>query len=151
MSGKYGPVVAFSDVYRDGELCETWLYQEILRPAGLEHEIGVHLTHPDGEIQVVVMSRCRGRDFDERDHVVLRLLRPHLDAAFRHVTGMAPRLTPREVAVLRLVREGWTNQQIARQLGVRETTVAKHLEHVYARSGARNSVHALTLCGAALQ
>lgn len=84
-----------------------------------------------------------GRDFDERDRLLLRLLRPHLDAAFARVGLEAPRLTAREHEVLRLVREGMTNQQIARRLGVRPTTVAKHLEHLYARTGARSRVQVL--------
>jgi DNA-binding CsgD family transcriptional regulator len=94
----------------------------------------------------VFLSRGPGRDFDERDHLALRLLRPHLDAAFRRIGFAAPRLTPRETEVLRMVREGLTNQQVARRLKVRETTVAKHLEHVYARTGARSRVQALELC-----
>lgn len=145
MSGKHGPVVAVSDVY-PSTFRQTWLYNECFRHGGLEHEIGVHLSHPAHQLQVVSLSRGPGRDFDERDRLVLRLLRPHLDAAFRRVGFSAPRLTPREVDVLRLVRDGLTNQQIARRLKVRQTTVAKHLEHVYTRTGARSRVQALEVC-----
>lgn len=146
MSGLHGPVVAVSDVVAAREFHETWLYHECFRPGGLEHEIGVHLSHPAGQVHVVFLSRGPGRDFDERDHLVLRLLRPHLDAAFRRIGFSAPRLTPREAEVLRLVRDGMTNQQIARRMRVRPTTVAKHLEHVYVRTGARSRVQALEIC-----
>jgi DNA-binding CsgD family transcriptional regulator len=48
------------------------------------------------------------------------------------------------------VKEGFGNTQIARRMGIREGTVEKHLEHIYARTGARSRVQALNLCAAAL-
>lgn len=149
MSGSQGPVIATSDVY-PSTFHDTWLYNECFRPRGLEHEIGVHLSHPPDELHVVCLSRGPGRAFDDRDHIVLRLLRPHLDTAFNRTATNTPRLTRREVEVLRLVRAGLTNKQIAHRLGVQETTVAKHLEHVYARTGAQSRVQALDLCRSVL-
>ena len=150
MSGEHGPVTAITDVYTPREFKETWLYQEWFAPDGIKHEIGVHLSHPADEIQVIFVSRLDGGDFDDRDHLILRLLRPHLDAAFRRIAFPAPRLTPREAEVLRLVRDGLTDSQIARLLAISEATVGKHLQHVYARTGAQSRVQALSLCGAAL-
>ncbi|MGY1608671.1 response regulator transcription factor [Geodermatophilus sp. SYSU D00700] len=45
-------------------------------------------------------------------------------------------LTPRELEVLGLLVEGYTNQEIARSLVVAPRTVAAHLEHVLAKLGA---------------
>jgi len=101
-------------------------------------------------MSVVVLSCGPARDFDDRDHVMLRLLRPHADAALRRVTRPAPALTARERQVMSLVAEGMTDAQVARRLGVAESTVSKHLEHVYAKSGARSRVQAVTVCGPAL-
>jgi DNA-binding CsgD family transcriptional regulator len=89
-------------------------------------------------------------DVDDRDQVVLRLLRPHVEAALRRPTRPPPSLTPREKQVLLLVRDGLGNAAIARTLGVAESTVVKHLEHVYARIGAHSRTQALHLCGPAL-
>jgi DNA-binding CsgD family transcriptional regulator len=150
MSGKHGPVTAISDVYTAREFKQTWLYQEWFAPDGIEHEIGVHLSHPSDELQVVFLSRLHGSDFDDRDHLILRLLRPHLDTALRRLAFPAPRLTPRETEVLRLVRDGLTDSQIARRLAISEATIGKHLQHVYARTGAQSRVQALSLCSAAL-
>ena len=150
MSGRHGPLVSVSDVYSSREFHHTWMYQEAFRPAGVEHEIGLHLSHPPGELHVVYLSRGPGRDFDENDRLVLRLLRPHLETAFRRLTFPAPRLTPRETDVLRLVRDGQTNKQIARRLEVTEATVEKHLENVYARTGVQSRLQAVNLFGAAL-
>lgn len=150
MSGKHGEVTALSDVLTGRDLRESWLYREALLPGGVEHEIGVHLSRPAGQIHVVVLSRGPGRDYDDRDRLVLRMLRPHLDAAFRRLAFPIPRLTRRETDVMRLVGDGLTNAQIARRLRVSEPTVGKHLENVYARTGAQSRVQALSLCAPAL-
>jgi DNA-binding CsgD family transcriptional regulator len=149
MSGTYGPVVAVSDVYSASEFRRTWLYHHFFR-GRVKHEIGVHLSHPPGELHVVFLCRAGGPDFDARDRRVLELLRPHLDAALQRRVLPPVELTPRETEVLRCVRDGLSNAQVARQLGITEATVEKHLEHVYARTGARSRVQALNLCSGAL-
>lgn len=149
MCGKYGPVVAISDVYTSGQFRNTWMYQHAFKPR-VKHEIGVHLSHRSGQLHVVSLSRGGGRDFSPRDRLVLEVLQPHLDAAFRRLAFPSPPLTPRETEVMRWVREGCGNTQIARRMGIGEGTVEKHLEHVYARTGARNRVQALSICATAL-
>jgi DNA-binding NarL/FixJ family response regulator len=47
------------------------------------------------------------------------------------------RCTDREQQILALVLQGLTNKEIARQLGIVEDTVKKHLFHVYAKLGVR--------------
>lgn len=51
---------------------------------------------------------------------------------------------------MHLVRDGLTDAQVARRLGVAEATVGKHLENVYAKSGARSRVTAVAICAPAL-
>lgn len=57
-------------------------------------------------------------------------------------TVSAPDLTPREVEVLRLVRQGLANKQIARRLGISERTVKAHLTSVYAGIGVTDRTQA---------
>ena len=52
--------------------------------------------------------------------------RPRAD---RSTTPALP-LSPREQQILTLVAEGWTNKQIARELGVAESTVKIHVQHI---------------------
>jgi HD-GYP domain-containing protein (c-di-GMP phosphodiesterase class II) len=47
----------------------------------------------------------------------------------------SPRLTERELAVLRLVADGLTNRAVAHRLGISAKTVNTHLEHVHAKLG----------------
>jgi DNA-binding CsgD family transcriptional regulator len=44
-----------------------------------------------------------------------------------------PVLTPRQLQLLRRVADGHTNRQIARDVGLSEGTVRKHLEHIRTR------------------
>jgi DNA-binding NarL/FixJ family response regulator len=52
-------------------------------------------------------------------------------------------LTDRELTVLRLVAEGTTNREAARQLFISEATVKTHLLHVYAKLGTRDRAAAV--------
>ena len=54
-------------------------------------------------------------------------------------------LTAREREVLELVGQGRRNAEIAAALWVTESTVRKHLEHVFAKLGARNRTEAAAL------
>jgi DNA-binding CsgD family transcriptional regulator len=145
MCGKHGAVVSISDVLTERQFHRTWLFNEVFRVDGLRHEIGVALPCGPDERSVVVLSRLR-RDFSDRDRAVLELLRPHIAAALRRWVRPAPVLTPRQAEVVALVAEGLSDGQIARRLGLSESTVGKHLEHVYARTGAHSRVQALRLC-----
>ena len=56
--------------------------------------------------------------------------------------GSAVQLTPREIDVLTLVREGLANKQIARRLGITERTVKAHLTSAFSRIGVRDRTQA---------
>jgi DNA-binding NarL/FixJ family response regulator len=58
--------------------------------------------------------------------------------------GAPDELTGREVAVLRLVANGATNQEIAASLGINEKTVKAHLSSILAKLHLRNRVQAAT-------
>lgn len=49
-------------------------------------------------------------------------------------------LTPRENEVFELVRSGFTNKEIGRQLGIAEDTVKKHLKQVFRKLGIRRRI-----------
>jgi DNA-binding CsgD family transcriptional regulator len=56
--------------------------------------------------------------------------------------GNRPRITPRELAVLRLVSLGNGTKNIAQLLSIGEETVRTHLKKVEAKLGVRNRAHA---------
>ncbi len=83
-----------------------------------------------------------------------------LDVAVAGVTrGRGPRtrpsvgwesLTPTELEVVRLAREGLSNPEIATRLYMSRSTVKAHLAHVYSKLGVANRTELATVAGAEL-
>lgn len=74
----------------------------------------------------------------------LRLLLPHLHIAWQRIgTGQGTRLSPREAQVLRWLREGKSNDEIGRILGISPLTVKNHLQRLYRTLGVGNRAHAV--------
>jgi DNA-binding CsgD family transcriptional regulator len=90
-----------------------------------------------------------GRDFGERDHAVLDLVRPDLEQfrqraqTRRRRVGSASRLTLREREILGVVADGATNGEVAAMLGISPQTVRKHLENAYEKLGVHNRTGAV--------
>ncbi len=90
-----------------------------------------------------------GSDFTDKDVLFLKLLRPHFERAYAanaRARRTTPRLTPRQLHVMRMVRAGLSNRQIARRLDISEGTVHNHLTEVFARLDVQSrtaAVHAV--------
>jgi len=54
-------------------------------------------------------------------------------------------LTTRELEVLRLIRDGHRNKQIADELAISETTVNFHIKNIVGKLGANDRTHAVTI------
>jgi DNA-binding NarL/FixJ family response regulator len=54
-------------------------------------------------------------------------------------------LTERELEVLRLIRDGNKNKQIADQLSISENTVNFHIKNITGKLGANDRTHAVTI------
>ena len=54
-------------------------------------------------------------------------------------------LTPRELEVLQLIRDGYRNKQIAERLAIAETTVNFHIKNLVSKLGANDRTHAVTI------
>ncbi len=69
-----------------------------------------------------------------------------VDVAARLAEHMGDeQLTPRELDVLRLVREGRRNKEIAAALNIAETTVNYHLKNLMGKLAANDRGHAVTI------
>lgn len=60
-------------------------------------------------------------------------------------------LSPRELAIIALLREGLTNKEIARRLGISHETVKKHLKGAFERFGVHNRLQLLMQVGSQSQ
>lgn len=146
-TGDTTSVTKISDFYGELEYHRTGMYAEYLGVDDpVEREIMVVLPAGHRRTVRICLFRGPGPDFTERDRSVLTLLRPHLGEVLRRADAArsgTPALTPRQHELLALVATGRTNAQVARQLGLSEATVRKHLENVYGRLGVTNRVAAL--------
>jgi DNA-binding CsgD family transcriptional regulator len=152
-TGDLRSIIKITDFYSARQWHSTGMYADVYRPQGVEHELQLFLPDPagltagPGRTLRLFFFRGSGPDFSERDRAVLTLLRPHLyhaclDAERRR--HPAPRLTPRQTELLRLVAAGHTNTQIARRLGISEGTVRTHLENIYERLQVSSRTAAVT-------
>lgn len=147
-TGDLSRVIGWSDFFTRRELRNHPFFAEQFAPEGRKHAMMTGLTDMPNRARRIAFWRDSGRDFSERDRLILQVLRPHLyevylDAQRRR--NAVPRLTPREQEVLRLVAQGRSNAEIARLLFITVSTVRKHLEHIYDRTGARSRTAAAAL------
>jgi DNA-binding CsgD family transcriptional regulator len=152
-TGDLRSVLKTSDFYTARQWHSTGMYSDCIRPQGIEHHLMLAMPElPEdaagpGRYLRLVLHRGPGPDFSERDRALLVVLRPHLYQAYldaeqrRHP---APRLTPRQNELLRLLAAGHTNSQIARRLGISEGTVRTHLENIYEKLGVSSRTAAVT-------
>jgi DNA-binding CsgD family transcriptional regulator len=72
-----------SDVVTRRELRKNRFYNDALRPWGVEFELKVRLASPSWDAKTFLFSRKVGRDFTQRDRLVLDLLTPHFTRLWR--------------------------------------------------------------------
>ncbi len=143
-TGDLRSVLTIPDFYSARQWHSTGMYADLYRPRGLEHELMLCLPPTSGpgvgpgRTLRLFLFRGRGAGFTETERALLSLLRPHLHQAYldaeRQRQPPVP-LTARQLELVDLLAAGYTNAQIARRLGVAESTVRKHLEHVFHRLG----------------
>jgi DNA-binding CsgD family transcriptional regulator len=76
--GHFG-AVKLSDFLTQRELHRTWVYDAWFEPQDVEYELVVAIPSPLWHTKTLLFSRSRvGRDFTERDRLLLDLLQPHL-------------------------------------------------------------------------
>jgi DNA-binding CsgD family transcriptional regulator len=138
-----GTSLVLSDAVAARRLRQTGLYYELMRPFGVRDVLKLFLPSDDGTGSAFVFDTS-GRGFTNDDRALLRRLVPILvqfrrNARLRSVQARTlALLTPRELVVLGRAAEGETNAEIAAALCIGESTVRKHLEHIYEKLQVRN-------------
>jgi DNA-binding NarL/FixJ family response regulator len=131
-----------------------------LRESGSPTHVVVLTTYADDR-SVVDALRAGARGFltkdagaEEIERAIAAVVRGDaaIDPAVQHhlvdaVAGgpeLPDGLTPREAEVLALVAQGLSNGEIAARLFVSEATVKSHINHLFAKIGARDRAQAVT-------
>ena len=119
---------------------------------GVGDELLVSYPDAPGLTRRLLFGRRSGACFEERERFLTTLLMPHIGPLLARTLTPSPRqdaaLTDRHREVLRLVRLGMANKQIAHALRISTGTVRKHLENIYERLGVQSrteAVHAAAL------
>lgn len=134
-TGDFTTVLRHSDYWTERAYADTPL-GSMFAAEGMTHYVQVPMTPLRLTDRRLLLFRKGGPDFTERELMMLRLARPHL--AELHVRRDRelrdePNLTPRQWEILRRVASGASNAQIARDVGLSEATVRKHLENIFLR------------------
>lgn len=141
-----------------------------LRQAGLGHLLVHGVTRPDrpNEIESLFVFADAGAQPAPLRTYYLELLMPHLHSVYLRVQAnerefgampaaasarsaapavpLAPaRITQRECEILRWVRQGKSNQQIAAELGISPLTVKNHVQKILRKMGASNRAQAVSM------
>ena len=109
----------------------------------------------DGEIQRALRSGASGyvlKSMPQDDllavirsvHAGRRQVPPEVAALIAEHLG-DEELTPRELEVLQLIRDGHKNKQIADHLSISENTVNFHIKNLVGKLGANDRTHAVTI------
>jgi DNA-binding CsgD family transcriptional regulator len=134
VSGDDRTVTTISDFYSQRQWHHTGMYIDCLGEQGVEHEAMICISSPTGRARRLVLFRSGGPDFDQRDRLLLALLRPHLDELYQdlqHRRQPDLGLTGRQRELLRLVATGYSNTDIARSLVISAATVRTHLDKIF--------------------
>jgi DNA-binding CsgD family transcriptional regulator len=129
-------VILISDFYSTGQFHATGMYADYMGPSGVEHEAVLSLPLQGNRSRRLILARGPGANFDDRDRLLLALLRPHLTEMHQRLERArngVPNLTARQWELLQLVASGHTNAEIASRLFVSPNTVRKHLENIFER------------------
>jgi len=112
-------------------------------------------TDSDGEIQRALKAGASAYVLKSMPKNELLAVVRSVHAGGRHIPAeVAARLaehlgeedlTNRELEVLRLIRDGYRNKQIADQLAIAETTVNFHIKNLVDKLGANDRTHAVTI------
>lgn len=84
-----------------------------------------------------------------RESWLLQLLLPYLHLAQQRIATSAlapvaaPSVSPRQAEILQWLREGKSNEEIGRLLGISPLTVKNHLQRLYRQLGVNNRAHAV--------
>ena len=129
---------------RQWHACQRYI--EVYKPGGDEHYLILRIPDGPGRSFRLLCWRGPGKAFTERDKTDLILLKPHIEAAYRHSQRMraASALSARQRQLLELVAQGCTNYQIARRVNVAEGTIRAHLYQIYSRLGVNSRTAAVT-------
>lgn len=116
----------------------SYIYETVAAGA-----LGYLLKDASGEEVVRAVRTVAGGEGYLASAVTLPVLRKLAEDA--RLEGRRHLLSEREIEILELISAGAANKEIAERLKITEVTVKAHLRNLYAKIGAQNRAHAVTI------
>lgn len=131
------------NAWEDVGFADSQFAQEVLIPQGFRNGMSLPLRGPSGTLVGMLHVSTTRPVFDRDAKGLLLAIRPGLTELTLAVReDRRASLTAREREVLKLVRDGMSNHEIAGLMHIAERTVATHIEHILHKTGTRNRVAA---------
>lgn len=137
-AGNAWDVTKVSDFWSDLQWTRSAMYRAYGHGPSSFREISMRLPDLPHRSMKLLCWRGPGRDFGERERLLLQLLRPHVVETWRWAERLRRTptgLTSRQLELLEYVAQGLTNLQVAHRMSLSEGTVRTHLNHIYERLG----------------
>lgn len=121
------------------ELLGSEFYVDFLKPTGMYHGINIYFFDEGVDVGDLRIWRGAGeQSFTLREERILNSLSPYFVRSLSSAIQPAQGLSGREVDVARLVANGASDKEVARQLGIAFTTVRTHLSNAMCKLDCAN-------------
>lgn len=135
-------VIRLTDLTTIDQYKRSVYYQSFMKPNGFYDVMNVALIYKGRILGILGMARKKDRyRFTKVDYERLKYLSNVIASVLAHQFNDDldySMLSKREEDVVKLLKEGMTNQSIARELHVSINTVKKHLQHIYQKHSVQN-------------
>jgi DNA-binding CsgD family transcriptional regulator len=154
-TGQNPTALMFSDFFSSVQLRNSKLWELVCQVLEYDRNISLPIMTLHGPCGLGLGRR--GKHFTERDRLLLNLLCPHFNRAWRNAEIATSRqggvvrqlsdlgLLPRESEIAHWMSQGKTNPEIATILQISPRTVEKHMEHILAKLAVENRAAAAVM------
>lgn len=144
-----------SDLLADKKRVQTPFYKHFMKPQHLHYGCGliiIHNTKP--RVFLNLLRQLDENDITDNEMQILKTLLPHFEKNINafllkklssHNISNCFSLSEREIEIVSLVVNGYSNEEIGLQLSISPTTVKKHLSNIFSKTGITRRTQLLSL------
>lgn len=155
-------VVRSSELIPEKERVKTAFYQRSYKPFGVHYSAYMTVVYKNEFMGILTVYRTKSQgDFSEEDLFYLQMLSEHLNARFyrekyhesstwykrkkmsRYMASYG--LTEREAEIMDMIFDGISNEEIVESLFISPSTLKKHLQNIYRKTGVKSKTQLLGL------